>query len=46
MAVHVITITQARPGKFDVRLDGDGLLFVKSTALGPWFFITCPDAVQ
>ena len=32
MAVHVITIQQSRPGKFDVRLGDDQRLFVESSA--------------
>jgi hypothetical protein len=31
MATHVISITQARPGMFDVRLGDDQRLFVEST---------------
>jgi hypothetical protein len=33
MPVHTITITQARPGRFDVRLGDDQRLFVESTAM-------------
>jgi hypothetical protein len=32
MAIHLITIQQARPGRYDVRLGDDQRLFVESTA--------------
>jgi hypothetical protein len=31
MATHVILISAAAPGRFNVQLDGDGRLFVEST---------------
>jgi hypothetical protein len=31
MATHIITIQQARPGRFDVRLGDDQRLFVESS---------------